>query len=630
MADVRETIIDIQDPELRGRLREFGSPVKAPRRTVGRGDSGPQRFRFVVPTGTDRRRFKDADTTGHVVEYAAGNLDAAPTAGTFTLTHDGNPSGSLAYNVSDATMSSVLNVISSVTSAGGVTVTKYGDNAFEIRFVSNGAQAELFEAGSNLLEPETGIYLTTMQPGSASTPTIQWLRLLQGAIAYQSTFTAYPTGAASVETLLDGSATQKEVVRISLDQPAYDGSILITTGTAEKYSITVTQSNAADALDDLGFILFDTAGSVGVYFDGTPDAAITATDRQINVNTLTTGDSKATVASKLATALAADSAFTATANGNAVKVTLENAGDVDDPADVDSTFTFSVTQQGTSITNAVPVNASPRDFAAAMENVVNVTKDGEFQWVLKFRDYGNQAAITVDASALFPSGYEGDINYVTRQCFRLFQATSDPSIDVWEEISLTPPGKGPFTVYHAPLTVVRDIITTEQQASATLPTYYTQSEMDAILAFYQKHKSFYKTGDTARTATTTATADPDLVIPVGANEVWQFEFQLLVTVANSTPDWKGGLTFPTAHTTADWEYDFTDYDGQVFNAGELFNGNNSGITIPADSTIVIRMRGVLINGANAGNISLLWAQNTSDAGATTMKKGSYAKAVKMN
>jgi hypothetical protein len=629
MAAVREMIIDITDPELRGSLREFGSPVKARPRTFGRGDSGPVRVRLVEPIGSDRRSFKDADTTGYAMEMAVGSLDAGPTAGTYKLVLGSNdPSGSIAYNASAATLQSSINTMTDF--PGSVTVTKYGDNAYEIRWDQNGAQADLIEADENLLEPETGIYLTTMQPGSASTPTIQWLRLLQGAIAYQNTWDAYPTGAASVDTLIEGSATQKEIVRISLDEPAYDGSILITMGTVEKYSITVTQNNSADALDDLGFILFDTAGSVGVYFDGTPDASISATDRQINVNTLTTGDSKATVASKLATALAADSAFTAVANGTAVKVTLEAAGDIPEPEDVDSTFTFSNIQQGSSITSSVPVSASARDFAAALDNVVHVTKSGTYSWDLKYVDYGNQPTITVDVSALFPSGYEGDLNFVTRQCFRLFQTTTEPSVEQWMEISLTPAGEGPFTVFHSPVVVVRDIITTEQQASATLPTYYTQSELDAILALYQKHKSFYKTTSTARTATTSPAADPNLVIPVGANEVWQFEFHILVTVANSTPDWKGGLTFPSAPTGADWEYDYTDYDDQTFHPGELFNGNDTSVNVPMASTSVIRMRGVLINGANAGNISLLWSQNTSDAGATTVIRGSYAKAVKMN
>lgn len=630
MPSVRETIIDITDPEMRGMLREFGSPVKATPWTVGRGDSGPRRFRFVEPTGSDRRTFKDANTTGYGIEVAVGGLDAAPTSGAYTVTHDGNSSTSLGYNASAASIQSGLNLISSVITAGGVTVAKYGDNAYEIRFNANGAQSP-FIGSINLLEPETGIYVTTLQQGDGSHPEIQWLRLLQSAIAYQSNFDDYTTGSASVEVLVPGSATAKEIVRISLDEPPYDGSILVTTGTVEKYSITVTQNNTADALDDLGFILFDLNGSVGVYFDGTPHADISATDRQINVNTLTTGDSKAQVAAKLATALAADAAFTAVANGFAVKVTLESAGEVSAPVDVDSTFTFSVTQDGTSITSSVPVSASARDFAAAMENVVSVSKTGPFQWDLKFRDYGDQPTLTVDASALFPSGYEAELNFATRQCFRAFQATTDASIQQYLEISLTPPGKGPFTVYHGPITVIRDIITTEQQASAALPSYSTTAEIQALLdASYKKQKTVYKTASTARASLAVPAADPDLIIPVAANEVWQFEFQILVSVASATPDWKGGLTFPTGFTSAIWEYDSTDYNSGVYSPGELTNGNDTSIVIPTVSDAVIRIKGVLINGASAGDISLKWSQNTSDVSPTTVTIGSYAKAVKMN
>lgn len=695
MAAVRELIIDITDPECKGLLREFGSPVKARPPIVGRGDSGPRRIRLVEPTGLDRRSFKDADTTSYAIEYAAGPLDAAPTGGTYTITRNSLASASIAYNASAATVETALEGISGFPGTG-CTVTKYGSNAYEIRFNANGAQAYPLVAGTNLLEPDCGIYLTIMQTGDGSTPTIVWLRLLQKTVAYQSTWTAYPTGSASVTTLIAGTATKKEVVRISLDEPAYDGSLLVTMGTVEKYNITVTQNNAADALDNFGFIIFDTNGSVGVYFDGTPDASITACDRQINVNTLTTGDSKATVASKLATALTSDSEFVAVANGNAVKVTLETAGDVEDPVDVDSTFTFASIQQGTSITNSVPISASARDFAAALDNVVTVTKSGLFTWDLKFRDYGDQATIDVDASALFPSGYEGDINYLTRQCFRLFQETDEPSISIYEEISLTPPGKGPFTVYHAPLTVVRDIITTEQQASETLPSYYTTAEIiagfvakvttgltgtalsidtdagigtDPILLITDDNSfagDFFrieqpsgttvyalsqlgtlfakggiysgtsanqvipsyrvaKTSDTVRTSTTLPSADPTLVIPIAANEKWQFEFHLFVIGESATPNWKGGLTFPSSPTAVKWSMTTVDVDNLALVVGGIFSGDSTTNTAVVDSSLGVEiiLRGFIQNGANAGNISVLWSQNTSSADDMTVQKCSY-------
>ncbi len=692
MASVRETIIDITDPELRGLLRQFDSPVKAAPWTIGRGDSGPRRFRFVEPISSNRRQFKDADTTGYTIEVAVGGLDAAPTSGTFTVTHDGNASGSIAYNTSGANLQTAINAISSIITAGGVTVTKYGSNSYEIRFLSNGAQADLVTAGTNLLEPETGIYLTTMQPGTGSTPTVQWLRLLQSAIAYQNTFDDYTTGAATVEVLQNGSATQKEIVRISLDQPPYDGSMIVTTGVAEKYSITVTQNNDADALDNLGFIIFDLNGSVGVYFDGTPDASITACDRTINVNTLSTSDTKATVATKLATAIAADSEFTATANGNAVKVTLEDAGDVDDPVDVDSTFTFDVTTQGESVASSVPIDASARDFAAAMNNAVKVTKSGDYQWDLMFRDYGNQPAITVDVAALFPSGYECDLNFITRQCFRLFATSEEASITQFLEVSLKPPGKGPFTVLHIPITVVRDIISTEQEASATLPSYPTTGDLTAGLALkvdlvgdeavsittdqdvsllsltsefasapvepmlllysfdagfdgdYIKCldsslatvfrvgkngvdapgliKKAYKASDTARSSTTSPTADPNLVIAVSANEKWAFEAWLPLTSVDAG-GWKGGMTFPTSPTSVKWEIEYSDYDLATFTpiAYHAADSTTDTISFTGGADVVVKIRGTLLNGANAGNISVSWAQAVSDSDATTLRSG---------
>jgi hypothetical protein len=62
-----------------------------------------------------------------------------------------------------------------------------------------------------------------------------------------------------------------------------------------------------------------------------------------------------------------------------------------------------------------------------------------------------------------------------------------------------------------------------------------------------------KTADTTRSATTTLTADPHLVIPVLANEVIWFDLWLRVTSANTTHDFKMGWTVPSG-TTMSWSH----------------------------------------------------------------------------
>lgn len=93
----------------------------------------------------------------------------------------------------------------------------------------------------------------------------------------------------------------------------------------EVTSIT-TVADVSDSLDGLYFVLRDEVGTVGVWIDvddggGSAPAGALACARQIEVTTIATGDSAATVASKIAAVLEADSKFTASALSNVITCT---------------------------------------------------------------------------------------------------------------------------------------------------------------------------------------------------------------------------------------------------------------------------------------------------------------------
>lgn len=108
----------------------------------------------------------------------------------------------------------------------------------------------------------------------------------------------------------------------------------------------------ADVASDLGgtyFIIYDTAGAVGVWFDvdnGNLQPS-TGANRHIEVD-ISAGDTADDVATALQTALDADSEFTATVLLNVVTVTLDTPADVADTADgsVPTDFDFVTTVLG--------------------------------------------------------------------------------------------------------------------------------------------------------------------------------------------------------------------------------------------------------------------------------------------
>jgi hypothetical protein len=123
-----------------------------------------------------------------------------------------------------------------------------------------------------------------------------------------------------------------------------------TSGTAEVTSIT-TVADDSDSLDGTYFLIYDDAGSVGVWID-TDDSGTTApagasgADRALEVATIATDDDADTVASKIATVLNNDSKFTASATGSVITCTASTVGTKTDASDGDTGFSIAVVVEG--------------------------------------------------------------------------------------------------------------------------------------------------------------------------------------------------------------------------------------------------------------------------------------------
>ena len=119
----------------------------------------------------------------------------------------------------------------------------------------------------------------------------------------------------------------------------------------------------------------------------------------------------------------------------------------------------------------------------------------------------------------------------------------------------------------------------------------------------------------------TTLQNSELLFAVGANEVWQFE-GILITSTGSTPDIKIAAVGPTGAV------------GSLAAIASAIGGNGvyassdqlgTAISLTTASTEFVRFWGAIHNGANAGNLTIQFAQNTSDASNTTVYAGSYMK-----
>lgn len=137
-----------------------------------------------------------------------------------------------------------------------------------------------------------------------------------------------------------------------------------------------------------------------------------------------------------------------------------------------------------------------------------------------------------------------------------------------------------------------------------------------------------KGSTTQRTATTTLTADPDLAVPVTAGQRVKFEFEVFFDT-NATADFKFTINGPAAPDMVRYHYIHQAPGATAHTlATEIGYGTSISVTGTGTTGGYVYISGVIDNGANAGNITFDWAQDTSDAGGTTVLLGSQVKYIK--
>lgn len=145
------------------------------------------------------------------------------------------------------------------------------------------------------------------------------------------------------------------------------------------------------------------------------------------------------------------------------------------------------------------------------------------------------------------------------------------------------------------------------------------------------HSFVRKTADESVTSSTTLQSDNELVLAVSASATYFFRAWIMATDAtDANGDIKFAFTFPagaTCHFSGKGPHSLL--ASGAFGDGEYIARNTatSGSTVATygltTSVIGIEITGLLIVSGTAGNLQLQWAQNSSDANATTVQAGSF-------
>jgi hypothetical protein len=164
----------------------------------------------------------------------------------------------------------------------------------------------------------------------------------------------------------------------------------------------------------------------------------------------------------------------------------------------------------------------------------------------------------------------------------------------------------------------------------TSPTGIVTSTYLAALAAYiddiegRIPRIAIKTADESINTTTTFQDDNELLLTVEANSTYKCRLHLQ-TSSGTTPDFKYQFSKPSGATTPSW-------NALYFTAAAALTASISGDALTTGgfgADLPIEAYGLLITSSTAGTFGLQWAQNTSDAGSTIVRAGSFLELIKV-
>lgn len=152
---------------------------------------------------------------------------------------------------------------------------------------------------------------------------------------------------------------------------------------------------------------------------------------------------------------------------------------------------------------------------------------------------------------------------------------------------------------------------------------------------YTTRLSIEKQSDTARTSTTSRTADPELTLNLAASITYRVTLRALLTsAANAAGDFSFDLTFPTGATasgaTVALDLGLASSSVSSLVAGAVANTASPFGTFAVGCSTTLTQAILICTvemSTTAGALAVSWAQQASNANATTLKAGSWLEAV---
>ncbi len=164
------------------------------------------------------------------------------------------------------------------------------------------------------------------------------------------------------------------------------------------------------------------------------------------------------------------------------------------------------------------------------------------------------------------------------------------------------------------------------------PVEMTQGEKDTVdlaeAIGIQKPKAInvaLKLAGTTRNTNTTLADDPDLIFPVHPNEAYLFRGTVWY-LTSAAADFKFTLSGPASPASVRIKRHVIIPGGTAYSNIAIttaFGGAGIAVVATPGGDGLIEFHGGVTVGATAGNVAFSWAQNTSDAGPTTVLRGSY-------
>lgn len=168
------------------------------------------------------------------------------------------------------------------------------------------------------------------------------------------------------------------------------------------------------------------------------------------------------------------------------------------------------------------------------------------------------------------------------------------------------------------------------------PVWQAGMTVTAGLLTAMQPRFVVKSADESLTSSTALQDDNHLILPVDANATYELQ-AMLFWAGNETGDIKFAFAFPTG-ATVNWAITGPNAADAGFSTGgtrggtQYFSSLNQTLSptgsidiAGSTSPLHARPHGTVITGVTAGSLTLRWAQNTSNATATTVKAGSWLR-----